>query len=338
MVGKRRPLDNNVQIVDQNGRPTEYFIRWAQENGLDVANAISEQEAEELIDDAFAAHSIVAGVALDGGGSLSNPVVTIDHSDQPLVTPGVYGSATKSAVVTVDQQGHVTEIEEADITGGGGGGGGPPNWAVQATGTGASQAVTIPPSSWTEEYQVFVFVNGLRMETDEYTLVGDQVTLTTNASGDSIEIVGWDGEAPPPGSATDWRFFCTANNGGVLTGFGDIYLYDGLTNLNTAATVSTKSAYAGIYVAANGADGNPTTWCLSDFADAAYGWWFQWSFASAQSPTSYMIDRGTTDTAGYLPNSWELQYFDTGTSTWIAVDTQTGQSGWATNEQRTFTL
>lgn len=59
---------------------------------------------------------------------------------------------------------------------------------VTAVGTGASQNVTLPVSGLTDE-QVGVFVNGIRYETDEYSIAGTTLTLTTNASGDSIEII-----------------------------------------------------------------------------------------------------------------------------------------------------
>lgn len=62
-------------------------------------------------------------------------------------------------------------------------------WKVVAVGTGVSQAVTIPFAD-VDENAVFVFVNGVRYETDEYSILGTDLTLTTNASGDSIEIIG----------------------------------------------------------------------------------------------------------------------------------------------------
>jgi hypothetical protein len=58
---------------------------------------------------------------------------------------------------------------------------------VTATGTGASQVVTLP-SLGLNDAQVLVFVNGIRYESDEYSISEDELTLTTNAAGDSIEI------------------------------------------------------------------------------------------------------------------------------------------------------
>lgn len=62
-------------------------------------------------------------------------------------------------------------------------------WQVFDTGTGASQGITIPYAN-PNEVGVFVYVNGIRYETDEYSISGTTLTLTTNAAGDSIEVVG----------------------------------------------------------------------------------------------------------------------------------------------------
>ena len=62
-------------------------------------------------------------------------------------------------------------------------------WSATAVSTGASQGVTLPYSALTDA-GVLVFVNGIRYETDEYSIAGTTLTLTTNAAGDSIEIIG----------------------------------------------------------------------------------------------------------------------------------------------------
>lgn len=62
-------------------------------------------------------------------------------------------------------------------------------WKVTATGTGSSQNITLPHSG-VDPNGVFVFSNGVRMYTSEYSITGTTLTLTTNASGDSIEIIG----------------------------------------------------------------------------------------------------------------------------------------------------
>ena len=64
--------------------------------------------------------SVIAGVGLTGGASTGDATIDLANT---AVTPGTYGSATKSARITVDQQGRITGVAESTISGGGGGGG-----------------------------------------------------------------------------------------------------------------------------------------------------------------------------------------------------------------------
>lgn len=59
--------------------------------------------------------------------------------------------------------------------------------SVIAVGTGASQNITLPANI--AKHRVLVYVNGIRYETAEYSIAGTTLTLTTNANGDSIEII-----------------------------------------------------------------------------------------------------------------------------------------------------
>jgi len=121
MVGILQPLGKQFAIINPDGTPTEYFIRWAQQRQIDIGTSITLEEAQALIDAWAAARDINAGVALNGGGTLAADV-TIDHADT-AVTPGTYGDATHVPQVTVDQQGHITGVTNVAISGGSGG-----NW------------------------------------------------------------------------------------------------------------------------------------------------------------------------------------------------------------------
>lgn len=68
-------------------------------------------------------------------------------------------------------------------------GSGVTTWNVTATGTGSSQSITLPYSDLTLT-EFSVFINGLRFTIAQLAILGSTLTLTTNASGDSIEIVG----------------------------------------------------------------------------------------------------------------------------------------------------
>lgn len=108
MAGELQPLAQNFKIVNADGFPTQYFIKWAQQRQLDIKNGVPDDR------------QVIAGTGLAGGGDLSENI-TLDLDDT-AVTPGVYGDATHSAQLTIDQQGRVTDAVEVPISGGGGGG------------------------------------------------------------------------------------------------------------------------------------------------------------------------------------------------------------------------
>jgi hypothetical protein len=109
------PLNWNTPLVDpKTGFPSSQFmILWQQMFGN---QGTLDRDVQEK---AAASTQIIAGTGLTGGGDLSADR-TLDLADT-AVTPGTYGSSTKSAVVTIDQQGRLTEVTEASIAGGGGG-------------------------------------------------------------------------------------------------------------------------------------------------------------------------------------------------------------------------
>lgn len=106
------------------------------------------------------------------------------------------------------------------------------------TGTGASQNITLSVSGLLPD-QVAVFVNGIHFLSTEYTISGTTLTLTTNASGDSIEvyaIVPSSGGGGGGGSGSELDF-----GPPLITNFPNAFTAAGVTA--TPADVSGKGLH-----------------------------------------------------------------------------------------------
>lgn len=188
-------LNWNVKIVDSNGYPTPEFLRFLQTNKSAInGNVPSSRE-------------INTGLGLTGGGDLSKDrTISLDASLDDLNDVDLSTPPTDTQVLTyVAADG---KWEAQDPTGGGGGPAGEAAWKVDAVGTGVSQNITIPDNNPTKQ-SIIVSVNGVRYDTVNYSISGTVVTLTTNAAGDDIEIVG------PVGDGKTAPFLVTATGTGA---------------------------------------------------------------------------------------------------------------------------
>lgn len=74
MAGNLQPLVNNQRIVKNDGTPTDYFIRWAQQKQIDIGAGITAEQALEIIAKYLADHELQAGsgIQITPSGNISD--------------------------------------------------------------------------------------------------------------------------------------------------------------------------------------------------------------------------------------------------------------------------
>lgn len=74
MTGYLQPLERKQQVVNSDGTPTEYFIRWAQQRQIDIGEGITAQQALEIIEQYLADHTLQegSGISLSPSGNISD--------------------------------------------------------------------------------------------------------------------------------------------------------------------------------------------------------------------------------------------------------------------------
>lgn len=122
----------------------------------------------------------------------TQPISTITMASGKLLGRTTVGNGTVEEITIGDGLSFVGGTLTSNATGTG-------FAPIRTTGTGAAQNITLPLSGLLPQ-DVLVFVNGTRMESDEYTITGDTLTLMTAASGDSIEIIKPAGTTGAPGA------------------------------------------------------------------------------------------------------------------------------------------
>lgn len=133
-----QPLQNRMAIVNPDGTPTDYFIRWAQERQKAILDTTDAAQVEAIAEDVLAARKLIGGVGIDvnsGPEAFLSSDVTIDAKIQELLdlissTRGsvLYRGATDWAALAPGTAGQVLSTNGAGadpswIAAGGGGGG-----------------------------------------------------------------------------------------------------------------------------------------------------------------------------------------------------------------------
>lgn len=143
MAGDLQPLDDKFAIVGSDGRPTLYFIEWAQQRQIDITEAITLEILQQYLDN----HALQegSGIQITPSGSLNDsPTIAADVQeilDQITTTRGsiIYRNASDWVALTPGTSGQFLKTQ---------GVGADPVWAT-AGGAGyeAGPAGTVPTAA-----------------------------------------------------------------------------------------------------------------------------------------------------------------------------------------------
>lgn len=169
MVGTLQPLGKQYPVVNADGTPTEYFIRWAQQKQIDIGNGVAASEVPAIIAAYLADHPLQAGagIALTPTGNVADsPTIATEVQgvlDQLSMTQGtvLYRGATDWAALAPGTSGQFLKTNGAGANpvwaNGGGGGWTEAKYYDQAV---DGSAVTIE-CDVTNATEIFIDVQGL---------------------------------------------------------------------------------------------------------------------------------------------------------------------------------
>lgn len=120
MAATLQPLDKQFPVVGPDGRPTEYFIRWAQQRQLDIQGGVTPDQVNQFIEEWSKSRNVLAGDGLAGGGSLDEDVtISLAAGLDDLTDVDLSSAAPTDGQVLVYDEPNSLWIP-ADQSGGGG--------------------------------------------------------------------------------------------------------------------------------------------------------------------------------------------------------------------------
>lgn len=144
MAGDLQPLDQKFPIVDQSGKPTLYFIEWAQQKQIDIQGAITAEQFNTLLLQYLLDHQLQegSGIQITPSGNLSDsPTIAADVQeilDQITTTQGsiIFRNASDWVALAPGPAGQFLRTNGA---------GADPSWAAGGGGGSSYERARVPP-------------------------------------------------------------------------------------------------------------------------------------------------------------------------------------------------
>jgi hypothetical protein len=136
-----------------------------------------------------------------------------------------------------------------------------------------------------------------------------------------------------------WRLNVTANDGGNYVVFSEVQMHTEIGGADVCGggftQASSRYDRTGSYGPQRAVDDDSATDYYSDGGIVA-AWWY-YEFGRTVEVVEYSLRADSTyGDQSSAPRDWTLEYWDG--SQWVVADTQTGQTGWASGETRTFSF
>lgn len=159
----------------------------------------------------------------------------------------------------------------------------------------------------------------------------DEIPLSTEVSGSAASVV-LNNQVPTMTSNTTPSGTASASSVNVYTGTSDI-IPTMTSNTTPSGTASASSDNGSGYAAWKTMDNdNATYWATNNTTTG----WIRYQFPAAHIVVKYTMTASSALTSS-TPKNWTFEGSNDGTN-WTTLDTQTNQTGWTSNQKRTYTF